>query len=330
MPKAKGAKLSSKLFDKDIPKEPNRVGFGEGLVLAGDANKNVVALCADLAESTKMSDFKAKYPDRFIEVGVAEQNLATVAAGLSLVGKVPYITSYAGFSPGRNWEQIRTTIALAETNVKIVGSHAGVSVGPDGATHQMLEDLAIMRAMPKMIVIAPCDQIEARKATFAVSQMEGAVYMRFAREKTAIFTTDTTPFEIGKGQLFWEGSDVSIIACGPLVYQALLAAKELEKKKITADVINMPTIKPLDTEIIRKSVAKTKAAVTVEEAQITGGLGGAVCEWLSENMPTPVVRVGMKDRFGESGDSDFLVRHFGMDSEGIIKAVETVLKKKGK
>lgn len=323
-------KLSEKIFSKEVDQAPTRQGYGEGLVTAGENDENVVVLCADLTESTKSHLFKEKFPDRFIEVGVAEQGMATIAAGMANYGKVPFISSYAAFSPGRNWEQIRTTIALNDVPVKIAGAHAGVSVGPDGATHQMLEDVALMRAMPNMIVIYPCDSIEARKATVAAAKNGKPTYLRFAREKTPIITTDETPFEIGKAQVFWESKNpqVSIIAAGPLLFEALVAAKELQKTEIEVEVINCATIKPLDERTIISSAKKTGAVVTVEEHQITGGLGGAVAETLSRNFPVPMEYIGMPDHFGESGQPDELLAKYHMKAKDIIQAVKKVILRK--
>lgn len=328
----KKAHLNPKLFDKDIEQVPTRQGYGEGLVLAGERDSRVVVLCADLTESTRSILFKEKFPDRFVEIGVAEQLLATVASGMANYGKIPFISSYAAFSPGRNWEQIRTTIALNDVPVKIGGAHAGISVGPDGATHQQLEDMALMRVMPNMIVIAPCDSIEAKKATVAAAFNGKPTYIRFAREKTPVFTTEETPFEIGRAEIFWNGEkpSVAIVACGSLVYQSLLAAKELESHKISVRVINCHTLKPLDKETIIKAAEDCGAIVTVEEHQIIGGLGGAVAELLSENYPVPIKRVGVQDRFGESGEPNELMEKFGLSKEAIIKAVTSVLRMKGK
>jgi transketolase len=308
--------------------EPNRKGFGRGLLEAGKNNSDVVAACADLTESTQMHLFKEAFPERFIEIGVAEQNLVTVGSGLAAMGKVPFVSSYAAFSPGRNWEQIRTTICLNDRPVKIIGSHAGLSVGPDGATHQMLEDIAIMRALPNMVVVAPGDSIEAEKATQALAKDKRPNYMRLAREATPIMTTDQTPFEIGKAYVYDEGSDVTIISTGVMTYYALLAAEQLYKEGIDAEVIHCPTIKPLDAATILKSVKKTKRVVTVEEHQITGGLGGAIAEFLSEHYPVPLRRVGVKDRFGESGKPEELYEHFGLTPKHIALAVHqlTVVK----
>ena len=286
-------------IDGILTSEPIRKGFGRGLLAAGKMNPNVVAACADLTDSTQISLFKKEFPDRYVEIGVAEQNLVTVGSGMAAMGKIPFVSSYAAFSPGRNWEQIRTTICLNNVPVKIVGSHAGVSVGPDGATHQMLEDIALMRVLPNMVVIAPADSVEAEKATVAMASDNRPNYLRLAREATPIFTTPETPFEIGKAYVYHEGTDVTIISTGTMTFQSLLAAKELKKHHISAEVIHMPTIKPFDGETVLASIKKTGAVVTVEEAQIVGGLGGAVAEFLGENHPVPMTRIGMKDRFGE-------------------------------
>lgn len=323
-------KLNPKLFDKNVESQPTRQGYGEGLVIAGEKDEKVVVLCADLTESTKSHLFKAKFPERFVEVGVAEQGMATIAAGMANYGKIPFISSYAAFSPGRNWEQIRTTIALNDVPVKIAGAHAGVSVGPDGATHQMLEDIALMRAMPNMIVIYPADALEANKATVAAAANGKPTYLRFARENTPVFTTEETPFEIGKAEILWESKSpqVTIIGAGPLLYEALVAARELEKSEIEVEVINCPTIKPLDERTIISSVKKSGAVVTVEEAQITGGLGGAIAELLSRNLPTPQEYVGMPDHFGESGKPDELLEKYHMKAKDIAIAVKKVILRK--
>lgn len=305
--------------------EPIRKGFGIGLQIVGELNDNIVALCADLTESTQMHLFKEKYPDRFFEVGVAEQNLVTVASGLAAVGYMPFVTSYAAFSPGRNWEQIRTTICLNDQPVKIVGSHAGVSVGPDGATHQMLEDLALMRVLPNMVVIAPGDSIEARKATIAMASNSYPNYMRLAREATPVFTTDNTPFEIGKAYVYEKGDHVTIVATGTMTYQALLAARDLKKYGISTEIIHCPTIKPLDTETILRSAQKTRLVITCEEAQVNGGLGGAIAELLSEYLPTKLFRIGMKDHFGESGNTKELFDYFELSSEHIVSIVKRLV-----
>ena len=309
--------LVTDILNKDVDSEPIRKGFGRGLLEAGKMDKNVVAACADLTDSTQMSLFKDAFPDRFVEIGVAEQNLVTVGSGLAAMGNIPFVSSYAAFSPGRNWEQIRTTICLNDQPVKIVGSHAGVSVGPDGATHQMLEDIALMRVLPNMVVIAPCDSLEAQKATLAMAKDKRPGYLRLAREATPIITTEQTPFEIGKAYVLAEGNDLSIIATGTMTYQALAAAESLYKQGIDVDVVHVPTIKPLDAATIIKSARKTGVVLTVEEGQINGGLGGAVAELLSEELPTHIKRLGMQNRFGESGKPDELLKHFGLTASHI-------------
>ncbi|MBI2446298.1 MAG: transketolase family protein [Parcubacteria group bacterium] len=308
---------------------PTRDGYGKGLVDLGEKDERVVVLCADLAESTRSHWFKEKFPERYIELGVAEQNMATVAAGLANYGKIPFISSYAAFSPGRNNEQIRTTISLNNVPVKICGAHAGISVGPDGATHQALEDIALMRVQPNMTVIVPCDAIEARKATnSSVLNCNGPVYLRFGREKSSVFTTEKTPFEIGNATVFREGKDVTIVGCGMLLYNALIAAEELSKEGIEAMVINSHTIKPLDVTTIINSVKETKAVVTIEEHQVTGGLGSAVAETLSQYFPAPQEFIGVHNRFGESGEPDELIEAFGMGVKDIKAAVLRVIKRK--
>ncbi len=318
--------LNKKIFDKDVEQVPIRKGFGEGLVVAGEKDKNVVVLCADLTESAQALMFKEKFEDRFIEIGVAEQNLAGVGSGIAATGKIPFITSYAMFSPGRNWEQIRTTICYNNRPVKIAGSHAGISVGPDGGTHQAIEDIAIMRVLPRMVVLSPCDAIEAKKATIAAAKTDTPVYIRLAREKTPIITTDKTSFEIGKSQIFYEGKDpeVAIIATGALVYKALQVAEKLEN----VIVVNLHTIKPLDEESILDVAKRAGAVVTVEEHQKVGGMGSAVAEFLSQNYPVPIEIVGVGDQFGQSGTPDELIEHYGLGIEGIERAVHRVIKRK--
>jgi len=325
------AKLNPNLFDEDVVQKPTRDGYGDGLVLAGEADKNVVALCADLMESTRVEAFAKKFPERYFEMGVAEQNMATVAAGLGISGKIPFISSYATFSPGRNWEQIRTTIAYNDSNAKIAGHHAGISVGPDGATHQATEDIAIMRAMPNMKVFVPCDAIEARKATLAAAHIWGPIYLRFQREKTPIMTTELTPYAPGKAEIFWQSkkADVLIIGCGGLLYNALVAARDLEKEeKIGTVVINVHTIKPLDEKKIVELAKKIGAVVTVEEHQVNGGLGGAVAEALAKYAPTPIEFIGMQNTFGESGPPNALIEKYGMDVRAIKAAVKRALRRK--
>ena len=306
----------------DVSQEPIRAGFGRGLKAAGETNEAIVALCADLTDSTQMSKFRDAFPERFIEVGVAEQNLATVASGMARAGKIPFTSSYAAFSPGRNWEQIRTTICLNDQPVKIVGSHAGVSVGPDGATHQMLEDIALMRVLPNMVVVAPGDSIEAEKATHALVENGKPSYIRLAREKTPIFSTEHSPFEIGKAYVLRQGHDVSLLGTGTMTYQLLMLARELEAHGIHAEVVHVPTIKPLDETTILASVQKTGRVVTAEEAQINGGFGGAIAELLSEKLPTPLKRLGMLDRFGESGAPEELLEHFNLTGATMLPNVK--------
>lgn len=322
------AHLSRKVFHADCPQTPTRDGLGQGLLLAGKTNKNVVVLCADLSESTRVDGFKHAYPERFVQMGVSEQSLAAIAAGMSLAGKVPFIASYAAFSPGRNWEQIRTTACLSEQNVKIIGAHAGVSVGPDGATHQMTEDIALMRVLPNMTVLVPCDAIEARKATIAAAKIDGPVYIRLGREKSPVITTDATPFAVGKAQVFRKGDDVAIIACGILVHEALMAAQHLATLGINARVINNASVKPMDEKTILTAAKECGAIVTVEEAQAAGGMGSAVCELISENCPVPVERIGLQDEFGQSGQPRELLEHYKLTAPWIVKAVQNVLKKK--
>ncbi len=324
------AKLNPKLFDADVERKPTRDGYGDGLLAAGESNWNIVALCADLTESTRTEAFAKRFPERFIEVGVAEQNMAAIAAGLGVSGKIPFIASFATFSPGRNWEQIRTTIAYNDANVKIAGHHAGISTGPDGATHQATEDIAIMRAMPNMKVFVPCDAVEAKKATLAAARIWGPVYLRFGREKMPIVTTEETPYVPGKAEIFWESKKplVLVVGCGGLLYNALVAARELEKEKIGTVVLNCHTIKPLDEKKIAELAKKIGAVVTVEEHQINGGLGGAVAEVLAKHAPVPMEFVGLHDVFGESGPPDALIEKYGMGVKDIKAAVKRVLRRK--
>lgn len=324
----KEAKLADNLFAKDIPQKPTRDGYGEGVILAAEKHPEVVVMCADLTDSTRNMAFKKKFPERFIQAGIHEQFLAAGAAGLALAGKTPFITSYAMFCPGRSWEQVRTNIALNDVNVKIIGSHAGVSVGPDGATHQAIEDIAITRVIPNMTVIAPCDAIEARKAVVAIAERKGPCYARFAREKTPVFTTEETPFEIGKATMLRNGKDVAIIGCGPLLYKALVAAEELAQEGIDVMVVNSHTIKPLDEKAIVHAAETCGAIVTVEEHQVAGGLGGAIAECLARCHPTPIEFIGVQDRFGESGEPSELIEHFGMGISHIKAAAKKAVKHK--
>lgn len=333
-------KLNPKFFNQDplapsgqaCEQAPIREGFGKGLLGAGEEDANVVALCADLVESTKMNLFAEKFPGRYIEVGVAEQNLVTVGSGLAAMGKVPFVSSYAMFSPGRNWEQIRTTIAYNDRKVVIVGSHAGISVGPDGGTHQALEDMGLMRMLPNMDVVSPCDSIEAEKATRALAKSKRPAYLRLAREKTPIVTTEDTPFELGRARIFWLPeaglADAGIIATGSLMAHALLAAKELEKEGIKTKVMNLASIKPIDANAIVALAKETKCIVTVEEHQVAGGMGSAVAEVLAKSVPVAMEFVGVQDRFGQSGTPEELVELYGMGVPDIKKAVQKVLARK--
>lgn len=319
--------LDARILTGEVQFEPIRAGFGRGLKEAGDADENVVALCADLTESVQMHLFRDAFPKRFIEVGVAEQNLVTVASGLARAGKIPFTASYAAFSPGRNWEQIKTTAALNDQPVKVVGGHAGLYTGPDGATHQMLEDIALMRVMPNMVVVVPGDSLEAQKATMAIAKNGKPSYLRLARDKTPIFSTDESPFEIGRAYVLREGKDVSLFGTGTMTYELLVAAKELEKSGIDAEVVHVPTIKPLDEQTILRSIEKTGRVVTAEEAQIAGGLGGAISELASEFLPVPIKRLGVEDRYGESGVPREIIEQFGLDGHALAAKTSAFVKK---
>lgn len=321
--------LDKKINTSEMVKEPTRNGYGEGLVEAAKRDQNVVALAADLTESTRTLPFAEAYPDRFIQVGITEQNMASVASGMAAMGKVPFIASYAMFSPGRNWEQIRTTIAYNESNVKIIGAHAGVSVGPDGATHQAIEDIALMRVIPNMVVIAPADVHEARKATLAAAKYDGPVYIRLGRSNTPVVTTPESPFEIGKAEVMFESQNgsakrIGIVVTGSLLFNAIMAAEELVATGLDVTVLHMPTIKPLDTESLLKLAKECAGLVTVEEHQRSGGLGGVVSEYLSEMHPTKIMKVGVDDMFGQSGEPDELVAHYEMDIKGIKRAASLI------
>ena len=351
-------KLNKKLFDIDVEKKATRSGFGEGLLLAGKRDSRVVALSADLTESTQVHLFKEAYPDRFVEVGVAEQNLASVASGLSAGGKLPVIASYAVFSPGRNWEQIRTTICYNDRRVIIAGSHAGLSVGSDGGSHQMLEDIALTRVLPNMIVVSPCDAIEARKAILALTEgvesgtdaagisekrevgagiKMGPAYLRLARDKSPIITSEDTPFKLGKAQVVWGDHcdfdttpvtggatcDIGIIATGPILYNAILAAQNLGELKVRAKVLNLATIKPIDEEAIVALARQSHGRIlTVEEHQINGGMGSAVAEVLARRYPSKMAFVGVNDRFGQSGTTEELYKEYGLDVESIVETAK--------
>ena len=318
--------LNPHYMDSDVAQQPTRAGFGRGLLEAGKLDETVVALCADLTESTQMHLFREAYPDRFVEIGVAEQNLVTVASGMARAGKIPFTSSYAAFSPGRNWEQIRTTICLNDQPVKIIGSHAGVSVGPDGATHQMLEDIALMRVLPNMVVIAPGDAIEAQKATLAIATNNQPSYLRLAREKTPIFSSEASAFEIGKAYILRAGNDVSLLGTGTMTYQLLVLSRLLEAEGISSEVVHIPTIKPLDETTILESVKKTGRVVTAEEAQINGGFGGAIAELLAEKSPAPLHRIGIRDHFGESGQPGELLEKFKLTAATMQPEVSQFVK----
>ena len=325
------ARLSAKVFADDIEQKPTRDGFGSGVREAGRADPRVVVLCADLKESTRAEEFEKEFPERFIEVGVAEQNMAAVAAGMALAGKIPFIASYAAFNPGRNYEQIRTTVALNNVPVKVCGMHAGVSVGPDGATHQMLEDIGMMRMLPRMDVIAPADAEEARKAVVAAAQTDAPAYLRFGRANTPVFTTPETPFQIGKALMLWEpdgGSqkpEVAILATGSMSYAALVAARALAEEGVETLVLHVPTVKPLDREAVREAAKRAGRVITVEEHQIAGGFGSAVAEYLSEQCPVPIKRLGIQDEFGQSGSPEELLAHYGLDALHIKEAARAFI-----
>jgi transketolase len=320
------AKLTDKMFADDVPMAATRDGFGKGSIEAGKKDERVVVLSADLSESTRADWFQKEFPDRYIEVGVAEQNLATVGAGLANYGKIPFLTSYAAFSPGRNYEQIRTTIALNNVPAKVCGMHAGVQTGPDGATHEMLEDVSLMRALPNMIVVVPGDAEEGRKATYDAAFNGKPTYLRFMREKMPVFTTAETPFEIGKAYYLWKPAkpEVAIIGCGSLLYEALKAAKQLESEGISVSVVNSHTVKPLDEATILDAATQAGAVVTVEEHVINGALGGAVAEFLARSRPTPMEFIGMHDVFGQSGTAWDLIKHYKLDAPAIVEAVKKV------
>ena len=323
-------KLNEKVFDGDVELAPTRKGFGEGLISLGESNPNVVVLTADLSESTQCEKFAEKFPDRFFECGVAEQNMAAIAAGMGISGKVAFISSYATFSPGKNWETIRTTIIYNQSNVKIAGHHSGIVTGPDGATHQATEDIAITRAWPGIHVIVPCDSFEAKKATIKSADISTPVYLRFTRDKTPVITTDETPFDLSKIQTFWtsEKPQVIIFGTGHLLYYALLAAKKLEKEGINVLVVNVATIKPLDVQSVSELTKESGAVVTVEDHQVDGGLGGALAEYLAKTNPLPMEFVGLQNTFAESGSPKELIKKYGLDDRAIEDAVKKVISRK--
>ncbi len=322
--------LSPHLYQQALlPKKATREGYGDALLELGKENSDVVVLTADLSESTRSHLFQNAYPERFFEVGVAEQNLMGMAAGMALSGKIPFVASYAVFSPGRNWDQLRVSVCYSQANVKIIGGHTGLTVGEDGATHQAMEDIAITRVLPNLTVICPCDYWQAYQATKAATEENGPMYIRLTRPSSQVFTTQKTPFAIGCAQVLREGSDVTIVACGPLVYEALLAAEILhQQKSLSVEVINMHTIKPLDERTLLRSVGKTKAVVTLEEHQVTGGLGSAVAEVLAQNFPVPMEFIGMQDHFGESGKAGELLTKYHFTSGHIMQAVRQVFHRK--
>lgn len=317
-----------KIDSLEIKYVPIRQGFGEGLLEAGEKDSHVVALCADLTDSTKISLFKEKFPERFFEVGITEQNMSGVASGMAAMGKIPFMASYAMFSPGRNWEQIRTTITYNDVNVKIVGAHAGVSVGPDGGTHQAIEDIALMRVLPRMTVVVPCDAVEAKKATLAIAETRGASYIRLGREKTAIITNDATSFVLGKAYIIFDSEirndekKVGIIACGTLVYQAILAAQKLEEEGYEVAVLNLHTIKPFDSEGVLSFAKRFGKIVTAEEHQVAGGMGSVVAEFLAQNYPVPMRFIGVQDKYGQSGTQDELFKHYKLTAGDIVNAAK--------
>lgn len=325
-------KFNTKIFNKEVERRNTRDGFGLGLLQAGVNDKNIVGLCADLVESTKMNIFADKFPERYIETGIAEQNMASVASGIASMGKIPFIASYGIFNPGRNWEQIRTNICYNNQPVKIIGSHAGLSVGKDGGSHQALEDIAITRVIPNMTVISPCDYYEAQKATIACAKTKDPTYIRLSRNSTPLITTEDTPFEIGKANIVFEPelglAKVGIIATGPVLYNAILAAYELEKNGIKTKVMNLSTIKPIDSKAIISLAKETKAIVTIEDHQIAGGMGGAVAECLALNYPVPIEFIGVKDKFGQSGTPEELEKFYGLDTNSIIETVKKILIRK--
>lgn len=313
---------------KILAEKDTRSGFGEGLLEAGKENPNVVALCADLSPSVRMDLFQKEFPERFIEVGIAESNMVSIASGMALSGKIPFVGSFAAFSTGRTYDQIRQSVAYSDTNVKIAGSHAGITLGEDGATHQILEDIGLMRMMPNMVVINPCDFTQAKQATIASARYNGPVYIRYGRPKVPVFLTEDTPFEIGKALMLNEGKDVSIFATGHLVWQAILAAQELEKEGISAEIINIHTIKPLGNEAILTSVKKTGCVVACEEHLYNGGLGDSIAQLLARNYPSPMEYVGIDDQFGESGKPMQLMDKYGLNAKNIIEKAKKVISRK--
>lgn len=318
--------LDEQLFTKPTL-APTRNGYGDALMELGKRNKRVAVLTADLSESTRVIEFAKKYPSRFIECGVAEQNMVGVAAGMALQGLVPFVSSYATFMPGRTWDQIRVSVCYSNANVKLIGAHAGVSVGPDGATHQALEDIAMLRPLPNLVMVVPCDDLQTRQLTLACAEHEGPTYLRMTREATPRILSEHATSVIGGSHVLRKGGDVTIVACGPILYEALMAAETLAKQDIRAEVINAYSIKPLDETTILRSINKTGCCVTVEEHQITGGLYGAISELTARTQPYPIEPIGMLTTFGESGQPAELAKKYHMLAPDIIKAVKRVLQR---
>jgi len=324
----KTAHLKRDILSKDVEMAGTRDGYGIGLVEVGEKNPNVVALCGDLSDSTRSAKFRDAFPERYIQMGIAEQNMATVAVGLALQGKIPFLSTYAVFSPGRNWDQIRISGCYNNANVKYAGGHTGISVGPDGATHQAMEDVALMRVLPRMTVLVPCDREETRKVVHAAAAQKGPVYLRYARAASPVFTTEKTPFQIGKAQVFRDGTDVAVIGAGPIIHSALVAADRLIERGVSVRVINSPSVKPLDEATIERAARDCGAIVTVEEHQVMGGVGSAIAEHVVKSYPVPMEFVGMQNSFGESGEPAELLQKYRMDAEAIVIAVKRVVKRK--
>jgi transketolase len=322
------AHLHKNTLSKDVATAPTRDGYGVGLVEIGEKNERIVVLCADLSVSTRSAKFRDKWPQRYIEMGIQEQNMAALAAGLALNGKIPFVSTYAVFCPGRNWDQIRISGCYNNANIKYAGAHSGISVGPDGATHQAMEDIALTRVLPRMTVLVPCDMEETRKVVHAASEIDGPVYFRFGRSPTPAFTTEKTPFKIGKAVTFREGKDVAIIGAGPIIHSALQAAAQLEEQGISCRVVNSPSIKPLDEDAMEAAARECGAIVTCEEHQIMGGVGSAIAEAVARTYPVPIEFVGMKNSFGESGEPEQLLKKYKMDAAAIVEAVQRVIKRK--
>lgn len=313
-----------------LRQKPTRDGYGEALVELGHENPDIVVFDADLAKSTRTEWFQKEFPDRFFDAGIAEQNMLCMCAGLSRAGKIPFASTYGVFVAGRAWDQIRTTVCYTDLNVKIGGAHGGLSVGPDGATHQALEEIALMRVLPNMTVVSPADYLQTKKAVHAAAATYGPIYLRFGREPIPIITSEETPFELGKGQVFRQGGDVSLVATGPMVKAALDAAEELASEGIDARVINLHTIKPIDADLITRAAAETGALVTAEEHQVMAGFGSAVAEVVVQTCPVPMRFIGIQDRFGESGEPAELMQLFGLMPEDIKRAAHEVLKQKSR